>query len=522
MLSQFLPLLLAIVFDPSKSKLMIFFAIATNTLYTIDDFQSGFYEATLDIQSGIIPRMRVSAVLLGLQNDYKLPGLDRHELFFHEFILVHLLSQVGDMNYIIAYILVIRQLSILLWSIVFTLAYTHLKNKGNLIVILLAASSFMANYGYNYETSFSSLTLLMLYIFTIKVGTKREDAITAYLLLLVITSSSQPDTIVIGFLSSIVIILNFIMGIHSGVFKGFTIISLFITFIRGYISAYFKQGLRLFDIFPEMVRTILSDVMSKGSVTLVKPPLETLGQISSPIDRWIGRMSAISILGLWSILAILALLPLLRKGFSRPVYLAVSISYLFSFLIMIISYASLKVLGKGPVGDFGSCSIFARSIGPLLVLTSSHLSIKGVGKTRNKSILKNLYMFAIIFLSFTMIFAPFTWIRGDIKSVYDVIRIPHANIIESNSAYRFVTSYLPSGATIDIPYYYFIRRQYGLLLDYNKFECPTGARLYEIDQLIDHARWKAGFASSYTSGTYLIEYAGGLYRWWLVRHVREP
>lgn len=478
MLIQFLPLIIVVnSIKLSKKKLLLFltFAMCLSTLYIVNDFDTGFYGATFDYQTKIVPRMRASAQMLAYEESYNLASIDFHAEYFLEFIFVHLLSKVAGLNYVLTYFFVFRILMIALWALLFVWSVKLLNStQSRLVTIMLALSIILANQGYNYETSPAPLFLLLFYL----VGAKQKQISFRFIfffLALVILLASFRETILLGLLTFFMLCITLCFKLMNSVRPSSNILNktmslaIFISVLTRifffssleYLQGYVNRFIGLID----SVKNLLIE-----GLEFQEAPLTTLRNIQNPVDAAIGMLSftfAISFLGM---IAFLAIYYVSVKKDLNSSSLTFLIAYLFTLFIPVSAYVVGKIQGFTVIHDFSSATVLPMSLLPLVVLTLAPFFNEKAKKICLPA--KNLFFFILlIYLSVSLVFAPFIFLRREIKSIYDVYRVS-GDLVEytilGNNMYKFVVSYVPSTSQIVIlnPPTSFLQHYYLLPLQY--------------------------------------------------------
>ena len=505
MLFQFLPLIAIInshKLSENKCLLFLAFAMCISTLYLVDDFQTGFYGAAVNYESGIVPRMRTSAHLMAYQGAGKLVFLDYHAEYFLEFVVVHFLSEVAGIDYILIYLSAVRVVAIVMWSILFVWASSRIRRPHRQIwYVILASLILMASQGYNYEVSFAPILFLTFYMILVA---KRYTygLMTCALLVAVATMlASFRETLLIALIFLIALFMIPLSGrIKSPRFRLTSVPPsfVFVLFVMAcgrvfqFSSNYYVESYinRLLELIYSIQMALKEEMMFR------EEPLITVWGIGNPLDRMIALVSVISAISLLSLLAIISIRVLLRKRNFSPLSFAVLAVYVLSLAVPVSSYMAGRIVGVGTIRDFSAWTILARSMAPLVVLTiTPHFTIGGETSTRMR---KLLIVFAMIYLSLTMIFAPFWFLRGEVKSSYDILRVPgdsNETVVASNGAINFITSRITSKATIAVsPESRFFKLYYLLPLKYRIGE----------DRVILEVKGAREIANVYDNGRYVI------------------
>jgi hypothetical protein len=485
MLFQFLPLLIVINSEKSSGKILLFFtfAICLSTLYVVDDFNTGFYGAAVDYKAGIVPRMRTSAHLMAYKDTGSLVSLDYHAEYFLEFVPVHFLSEVAGLNYVLTYFFIIRIVMIVMWSLVFVWSITLVMgSRRQLLMLLLASSIVLANQGYNYEVSFAPVLLLIFYL-TARKQHSRSFVFIAFFMVVAILLASFRETQLLGLTSLItlcVIPLNRTSkDMHSGFLTSDILVNatiLVLVFARTFLLASLKH----FQAYANQIMKLIDSIgaVLKGSWGLQKPLLTTIESIQNPLDATIALTSVVVTMSTLILVAILSARLALKRD-RDSFSLALSIVYILALSIPISAYAVLKITSSGPVYDFSSATVLARSLLPLTILAiiPYFQNIKKVHLPGKKVLL----ILAAVYLSITLVFVPFIFLRTEVKSSYDMLRVS-GDMCEytmlGNSMYKFVISNVSIESRIRIlsPVSGFLQHYYLLPLQYktNK-QIETGA-----------------------------------------------
>jgi len=484
MIFQFLPLLIVInstEFSSKRNLLFLTFAICLSTLYVIDDFTTGFYGAVVDYKVGIVPRMRASAHLMAYKDTGSLVSLDYHADYFLEFVLVHFLSEVAGLNYVLTYFFIIRLIMIIVWSLVFVWSSTLVKDsKRRLSVLLLAGSILLANQGYNYEVSFAPVLLLLFYI-TVRKQNNRNLVVVSFFIVISILLASLRETLLLGLVSLIALCVIPLgkksKGKHSESFSSNIANAMFLTLMFARIFLF--ASLEYFQGYVNRILNLINSIAAilKGGWGFQEVHLTTLESIHNPFDANIAFLSVVFALSILILMAFLSASFVLKKDhdfFS----LALSITYLLALFTVISAYAVTKVTGSG-IRDFSSATVLARSLLPLTVVAI--IPYFQNMKKFNLLAKKPLLVVATIYLSIALIFAPFIFSRREVRSSYDMLRVSGDDseyTILGNSMYEFIISNIPVESRIRIlsPSSSFLQHYYLLPLQYNMGkQIETGA-----------------------------------------------
>lgn len=477
MLFQFLPLLLVMyskTLSRSRSLLFLTFAICISTLYVVGDFGLGFYGAAVDYQTGLFPRMRGPTTLMAYRDSGRLVFIDYHAQYFLEFVCVHFLSEITGLNYIFTYVFIIRALAITIWSFLFVWSSTLVRERGHRAwMLLLASSIILANQGYNDEMSFGPVLLLFFYLVAVK-QQSRSFTLLAILAVSGTLFASFRETLLLGIISVMTLCITMWNKIRSkGVQPEFSaartpvsVMVLILVFARTflltsqeYVGEYASRVFLIIDHLWAMLN---------GSWTLKQPLLVTFERIHNPIDTYIALLSAVFAVSLLIFIAILACSLILKRRFD-PFSSAIFIAFIVALSIPVGAYLTQKFTGYAAIYDYMTATYFPRSLAPLVVLAMMSHSPKI--KRRYFRAKKTLLMLVTVYLSLTMIFAPFIFSRKEVKSSYDMLRVfgdTSEYVILGNSEYEFVLSSLPNQSRIVIlsPPAGFIQHFLGLPLSY--------------------------------------------------------
>lgn len=450
MLLQFLPLLLVInsrVLSRSRILLFLTFAICISTLYVVGDFGLGFYGAAVDNKTGLFPRMRNPTQLMVYRDSGKLVFVDFHAEYFLESVCVHFLSEVTGLNYILTYFFIIRALAITIWSFLFVWSSDLVGGSRRRVwMLLLAASIILANQGYNDEMSFGPVLLLFFYLVARK---QQSRSLTPIAILAVsgILLASFRETLLLGMISVIALCVNLWNKTSKGsqpkfsvartpinvVFLIFVFARIFLLTSQEYLGGYI---LRVYLIIDRLWAVL------NGSWTLKQPLLVTFGRIHNTLDTSIALLSTIFALSMLVLIAVLAIGFIFKRRLD-PFSLAISTAFIVALSIPVSAYLTQKFTGYAAIYDYMTATFFPRSLAPLAVLAMTFYSQKI--KRRQFRARKPLFMLVTVFLSLTIVFAPFIFSRKEVKSSYDMLRVfgdTSEYTVLGNSEYEFVLSHL--------------------------------------------------------------------------------
>jgi len=451
MLLQFVPLIIVLsIRRLSKSMLLLFlsFAICINTIYTVSDFQTGFYAATVNFNSDIVPRMRASAHLMAYRDLGKLEILDYHAEYFLEFIVVHSISEVAGLNYILVYTFIIRALSITVWSLLFLWARDRLggdKSVQQLSAFLLASSILIANSGYNFEVSFASVFLLMLYLLLTKGQRSYGLTICSLLVSSAIMFSSFRETILAAIICLLAVLVSQVIErikpsspLASKSSLILVLLILFVSRIFQFSSNYYVES------YINQLVTLMNSVLAALRSELIphREILVTVRGISNPVDQLISYTSVFSTVSILFLLVILSLRYLVFRKHKDSFSFSIPIVFLLALAIPVFSYAATIVTGVQIMGDFGSSTTLARVLTPLTVLTIvAHFAKEGNTRLRKIRFMKLIKPVGLICLSLSIMFSPFLFFRGEVKSYYDMVNFAGNNndlLLTGTGLYYFV------------------------------------------------------------------------------------
>lgn len=491
MFLQFIPLILVIglrTFSKSVGFHFIAFAICVSTLCIVSDFNTGFYGSTLISSSNIVPRMRTSAQMLAYRDAGRIVSLDFHADYPLEFLVVHFLSEVTGQNYILAYFVTVRLLSVILWSGLYVMARRTLGDEHRPIwSTLIAISILLANQGYNYETSFAPIMLLLFFLLVNRASFKREHSVSVIFLILGVLASSFRETLLLASISFVAIVIFPLFRKSSGqghalALSNRSYLVLVTSAILCALRVFVSGSISYFETYEKWFTSLLSSVLVafNGDFSSRSGVLETVESIRHPLDKGIALGSAISALAILGLIVLLSMLLLCKARFLKTesclsrLSVGVLITYLFMFLIFISAYAVLKIVGSGPLRDFSSATILARSSAPLAVLTIIPCFAKKEYmrlSARSLMLLLELALFIILILS------PFLFLRAETKSAFDMTKVPRDQneiFVLSTSVYNFTVTRASAEATININQTAsYLQNYYYLLFGYRNGEIPS-------------------------------------------------
>jgi hypothetical protein len=203
---------------------------------------------------------------------------------------------------------------------------------------------------------------------------------------------------------------------------------------QGYLGGY---AIRVFQIIDRLWAIL------NGSWTLKQPLLVTFGRIHNPLDTSIALMSTGTALSLLALMAIVAGILVLRRRFDR-FSTAIFMAFIVSLSIPVSAYLTQKLTGYAAIYDYMTATFFSRSLAPLIVLAMISYSQEIIRRRFRAKRL--LFMLITVYLSLTLIFAPFIFSRKEVKSSYDMVRVfgdTSEYVMLGNSEYEFVVSRLP-------------------------------------------------------------------------------
>lgn len=455
MLLQFLPLILILCsqrFSKSRFLLLLAFAMCVSTLFIVDDFNTGFYGAVLDYKSGIVPRMRTSAHLLAYEDSGRLVSLDPHADYFLEFVVVHFLSEVLGLNYVLVSFSIVRVALIVLWSSLFVLASGKARtHHAPIWSIILAASMLSATQSYNYEVSFGPLFLLMWFILINARFVTREHTICTMAITVGILLASFRESLLLTVVSLVATCLAFFSSqiTNARPFSSWRSLSITLCLVLGSARVFQFSSLSYARTYLNWFQSLVDSILAAlvGGLSFKSQPLSTVLAIGNPVDREIALVSVISYFALLTLLAILSLLILFKSQkphHSNALSFAVPISFLFASVTVVGAYSVLKILGAGPLHDYSSATVLIRSLAPLVVLIAVPY-FTWTWIKRNVAA-KLLMLLVVTGLSLLLVFSSFLFLRAEVKSSYDMQRISGSRdwseaTIFATDLYRFTLSY---------------------------------------------------------------------------------
>ncbi|MEM1510793.1 MAG: hypothetical protein QW096_13080 [Thermofilaceae archaeon] len=482
MLLQFLPLIVVLSKQTllrSKGLLFLTFGVCVSTLFIVNDFASGFYGSISDYKSGLMPRMRASAHLMAYQDTGRIVILDFHAEYFLEYIIVHFLSEITGVNYILVYAFPVRLLHIVLWALVFTVACSRIlsKNPMRLWFLLIASSFLVANQGYNYEISLAPLALLMFFLLANR-ERRWHNSVDMILMMLTVLLASFRETLTLAIISIIALAANLIYIAsyllpqnipYRTRLQPFILIMAVMSFARTFIFSTMYYFESYANMFFSLIRSI-QQALIKG-LTVEKGVLSTILTIKNPVDRAIDMMSAISMLLLLTALALASLIYIIYRRPANFLLTATLMAYILVYTIPLAQYGVNLMLGYGV--DFASSTTLARSLAPLVALAFAYYAyypLNSHSKAERMNSRQLMYAALLILLSVTIMFAPLVFMaRGEIKSGYDELRIkgPAELIINGNGLYKFVVAHRELNSIVMLdPSSRFLELYYLLPLNY--------------------------------------------------------
>jgi hypothetical protein len=170
----------------------------------------------------------------------------------------------------------------------------------------------------------------------------------------------------------------------------------------------------------------------------------------NPLDRGIASLSFVFAVGFLIFVAILSARFVVKRNFD-PFSSAISLVFIITLAVPVSAYVVLKTQESGPLHDFGSATALARSMAPLVIIMMAP-HFRNIGRINFP--FKRLFLaLVVIGLSLIVLFAPFIFLRGDVKSVYDMRQIAgdaSEYTILGNHVYEFVISHRPIESKIRI------------------------------------------------------------------------
>jgi hypothetical protein len=504
MFLQFLPLICILLFRvSSRKKLLLFisFALCVSAVYVADDFQTGVYAAILNPSSNIMPRMRTSAHLLAYKDTGHLVILDEHAEYFLEFVLVHFLSEILGLNYIIVYATVIRLVSIVMWSSLFVWALNCIGNYPRSIwFLMLAGSVLIALQGYNYEVSFAPSLLFLWSLLVIDRHFTKEYAVCSILVLIGILLASFRETVLITLLSvvtlslTLIILKGFILQTQKLVKPkpSYVAVCLMLGLIRifqlsspSYVQSYIRW---FFALLNSIVTTLKEGTLFKSQL------LTTVSRIANPIDRMISLISIICAVSFMFFIALLCLTCILNIQKHDSFFNSGFVLYVIALALPVLDYVALILTGSSTTVEHSTFLILARSLLPLVTIgIAKNFMYHQRTSIQIKNKFKWLKCIALIVLLLCIIFAPFWTPIGEVKTSYDVIRVNVDNnirLLTGTRVYYFICNsltkdgkvvFLPSNERSFFSIYYSLLFKYKLGEDrIIKSEVPVSIKSAKI------------------------------------------
>jgi len=466
-----------------NDKFLLGMSIATaiNSIFTLDDFLSGFYGASLDSSSGIVPRMRTSAHMMAYNDLGHIVILDYHAEYFLEFLTVHVLSQILNVNYIIVYIFIIKFMVILLWTTLFILIYRRTYENirpysfADSVAILIVASSILMGSVTSYNSEQESLGSLLSILLLLLLLQKRtlNTKIPLFLILFGVLFTSFLEISVLALMFLIAICIKFV-SIRK--FKETTYIVLLVLLLSRifqitnlvYVDRYLNS---LFNIIYSFIRAVTERVIETEQIF---PRIGT----PNPVDKVYSSFTVYSYLSVLILLAFLSITCIYKLSRQKnALHVSILVTYLFLFSLTVITYPLSKA-GFNIPSDMSSMRVTFLFLLPLVsMLVAKRFS--ELANLLHKKRVKSVFMVIVIVI---LILAPQYIHLGDVKSVYDMIRVKEnvdKDIIFSNNLYHFVTTYIMKGSKIFSSHDYIIDLYYSLPINY---KLKTGLVGYQINE----------------------------------------
>lgn len=509
MFLQFVPLVMIIsIRRLFRNKLLLFlgFAICISTIYIVNDFHDGIYAATINYNLGLMPRMRLSAQMMVYKDLGRLNPLDYHAEYFLEFVLVFFISEVTGLNYILVYTFAIRMFLIIAWSVLFvwtTNLLSKSKEHHKLWILLLACSMLLAVEGYNFEVSFAPLLLLMLYLIVVGKSQSRRFSACALMVAAAVLLASFREVLLGAAITALTLSISAIMAnikpSSSPARKPHLILALLVLFFGRIFEfsslSYVESYISRLTVFVNSIKTALSNNLIPR-----RELLTTLSSIPNPIDQATAYISVVGAVGILTLLAILSLLYLAREHHRDAFFFSVAIAFILAMAIPLASYATIIFTGFATIRDYSSFTVLARSLAPIVTLTIfTYFIQKKSINSMGKRVTKLLKFLALVLLSFSIMFGPFLFLRGEVKSSYDMVNAKADNnlaFMTGTSIYHFIVGYTAGPEAVSITHnpnnprsqlmnFFFI--YYSLPLEYKLgndrvevTETPKGIQLGEI------------------------------------------
>jgi len=391
----------------------------------------------------------------------RLVTLDYHAEYFLELVVVYFVSEVTGLNYILVYAFIIRVVSILCWTVLFLWASNVLSKsyvQRQLFLLLIAFSMLIANSGYNFEYSFAPVLLLALYLIVARKQRSYEFTLVALIVALAIMLASFRETFVMAliclFAVSVMVLMRRInpsspLAVASPPIL--MLLALFTSRIFQFSSHYYVES------YSNKLLALMNSILAAlgGDWTLSGKPLSTVVSIGNPLDKAIALISIVSAMSCMTMLVMLSLGYLLRERNTDAFFFSIPMAYVLALSIPVASYSVMMITGAGTIRDFGSATVLSRSLIPLVTLTIiPYLMHTRMQKKRNRTSMTKFLMFlAVICLSFSVVFAPFLFLRGEVKSSYDmniVERDDNEIFVMGTGVYYFLISHATPSETIVI------------------------------------------------------------------------
>lgn len=495
----FLPLILLLNQRRYKFLLPLAYAISINAVLIVDDFYSGFYGAYVDQSSHIVPRMRASAHLMAYKSTGHIVVLDYHGEYFLEFLIVFVLSELLNINYISIYWFVMRLLYTVLGTVLCIMLIDKLKAHTSphfyIWLLLTVSSIYIAiNRGYNYEMYFSTPLFVLLFLLSLndKYTQIKSTLICAFLLIFGIVMACFRHVLVLALTGFVGILMYLYFKLHLrtrptiGLSYCFLLVLIPLTrvLILAFSTRYFEEYMNAFISLLSLLKNmIFANVQfEKNPIIIVTIPQEYI------VDKILALLTLCSftvIAIVTLILAFVCLIVTFKRSIPimNPLPSAILLVYVLLWMLIIIPRHILERAGLLVSYDrFATISLVAPLF-PLVTLVSVRIftySSKLFKKLLNvftNNMCRIITITMLLCLSLSSIFIPLYLLApSNVKFSYDMYetrRDLNRIVIRMNKLYLFITSYTPCVQNVSLILPPSIGIYYELPLKYFFKECKV-------------------------------------------------
>lgn len=520
----FLPVILLLNQRRCGFLLPLAYAIGINAVLIVDDFYSGFYGAYVDQSSNIVPRMRASAYLMAYRSTGRIVTLDYHGEYFLEFLIVFVLSELLNINYISVYWFIMRTLYIAFGTVLYTILVGKLKAYLppylHLWVLLVTSSIYIAiNRGYNYEMYFSIPLFILLFLLSLNdmYSRIRPTLICVLLLILGIAMACFRHVLVLALigLAGMFMYLYLKSRLEIKLITGLPyclllvliplVRMLILTFSTRYLEGYINAFIDLLSLLKDIIFTNVQ--FEKNPIVIVTMPQ---GYI---VDRILALLASCSFMVTAMVILILAFVCLviaLKRliPIMNLLLYGILLVYILLWMLIIIPRHVLERTGLLPSYDRFATISLVMPLFPLITLVSA-----GIFTYSSKLFKKLLNVFTnntrkitaitmLFCLSLSSIFIPLYLLApSNVKFSYDMYKVEedlNRIVIRTNKLYLFITSYTPFKQNVILTLPLSISIYYQLPLKYFLKEC----KIY-VEYDINDISWYSNHDVVFNNGMYV-------------------